>query len=82
MKSGEISSETADFMTNSIEAVIVQEYKIRDVAPYYRASRNFRYGHGFFHHGFSGVIKFGETILPFFSYNSRQFMRKESKRID
>lgn len=52
LTSSEISSETADLMTNSIEALIAQEDKVLDAAPYFRGDRSFRYGHGFFHHGF------------------------------
>ncbi len=54
LKSGEILPETVDLMTSSIENVIAQEDRIRDVVPYYRVSRSFRYGHGFFHHGSFG----------------------------
>jgi tetratricopeptide (TPR) repeat protein len=51
LKSREILPETVDLMTSSIEAVIAQEDKIRDVAYSRRAGGFGHHRHPFFHHG-------------------------------
>ncbi len=49
LKSDEVLPGTADLMTDSIENVITQEDKIRDMDYYYRV-RSFGYRHSYLHH--------------------------------
>jgi tetratricopeptide (TPR) repeat protein len=49
LKSGKVLPGTADLMTDSIENVITQEDKIRDMDYYYRV-RSFGYRHSYLHH--------------------------------